>query len=124
MYKIMLYEERKLTKPNTAYVIVYVKDNGEGMDTEQCMGVFSKRSLALQSIININRKNQKLLLSSFRVEEFNVPNSIMPNDTVHVVHYDEEAHCEISTRIVDIQLGNMKPSNAQHYIEEYKVDEI
>jgi hypothetical protein len=130
IYKEMLVKEQRgcnteYTKgSNVAYVTIYSRDNGEGADTCTCIGVFTRKSKALQAILDVCKKNDELSIDGFIIEEFDVGKELISDHIVNVLHFDEDAHCETSTTIVGIQC-DVKPENhSQYYSVEYKVDKV
>lgn len=128
-YKEML--EQGNTKRNTiAYMTIHSCDNGEGVDTETCVGVFTTKSLAMQAILDVCKKNEELSFDAFRIEEFDVGKTLIHNEIVHVEQHDEEAHCEISTSIVGILCDANKRSDIRcqtsyhSYLVGYNVDKV
>lgn len=113
MYKEQLIQLQKQTivKEGIAYTVRYTHDNGEGMDTELCIGVFSSRTKALTAIMDICKTNE-LDSIMFDIVEFDVGHPIQPKSTVYVTHEDEETHCEVSTRIIDVKMNEV-----QHYTD-------
>lgn len=122
MYKEMLFTKTGDTK---AYTSIYAVDNGEGRDTETCVGVFTTRALAMQAILDVCKKNKDLSIRAFNIEEFPVDQPLVPYATVHLVQYDEEAHCEISTSILGIECKSLRQSSVtDSYLAEYKVNTV
>lgn len=120
IYKELLKEKDNI-ESNIVYATIYIKDNGEGVDTESCIGVFSKKSLALQAILDVCKNNAKLNINQFNVVDVDVGKVLKPNDIVYLVQCDEEANCEVSTRIVSICCEPFK-ENKLYYSEKYTVD--
>jgi hypothetical protein len=125
-YKTML--EQGNTKNNTlAYMTIHSCDNGEGVDTETCIGVFTTKPLALRAMLDVCNKNEEISLDAFRIEEFDVGKTLIHNDIVHVEQHDEEAHCEIATSIIGILCDANKHIYVylcNSYLVEYIVDKV
>ena len=123
-YKEML--EQGDTKNDTlAHMAIHSCDNGEGVETETCIGVFTTKSLALRAMLDVCQKNEEISLCDLRVEAFDVGKTLIPNEIVHVEQHDEEAHCEISTSIIGILCDINKHTDISHsYLVEYSVDKI
>lgn len=116
---------KEVSKQSVAHVTVYSEDNGEGVDTEICIGVFTTKSKALYAILDLCQKHKALNSQSFDVLQFNVSKTLSPNDTVYVIQEDREEHCEISTNIIDVYCENiLKNDDNEYYAVEYKVDEV
>ncbi len=116
---------KEVSKQNVAHVSVYSEDNGEGVDTEICIGVFTTKSKAINAILDLCKKHKDLNSQSFNVLQFNVSKTLLPNDTVYVIQQDREEHCEISTNIIDVYCENiLKNDDNEYYTVEYKVDEV
>lgn len=128
MLKQMLREEKIMhvnDKCNVAYVTIYSKDNGEGIDTETCVGVFTRKSMAMQAIVDVCTKNSSVSQDSFTVGELTCGKPLSPNDVVNVKQCDVEAHCETSTTIIGIQCGAMEDNEDDNcYTVEYIVDKV
>jgi hypothetical protein len=123
-YKEMLTQGN--TKEHTlAYMTIHSCDNGEGVDTETCVGVFTTKPLALQAILDVCKKNEELSVDDFRIEDFDVGKALNNDEIVHVEQHDEEAHCEVSTRIIGILCDASKHTATSHsYLREYCVDKV
>lgn len=122
MYKEML---SKNSESPQAYTSVYTVDNGEGRDTETCIGVFTTRALAMQAILDVCKKNKDLSVHAFTIEEFPVDEPLHPDAIVKLVQYDEEAHCEVSTSILGIECKSLQQSSVtDSYLAEYKVNTV
>ena len=123
IYKEML--EQVNIKSNTiAYVAIYSCDNGEGVDTDKCIGVFTMKSLALQAISDVCNKNKEVSIDAFQVGESDVGKTLVPNEIVYIEQCDEEAHCEISTNIISILCDPIKRTYNHSYLVEYNVDKV
>jgi hypothetical protein len=117
--------EHSKSSNHIAYTVIYSKDNGEGVDTETCIGVFTTKALAMQTILNICNENKDLSIHAFTIEEFPVDEPLQPDVRVQVVQYDEEAHCEVSTSILGIQCKSLQQKNiTDSYLTEYKVNTV
>lgn len=112
------------TYSNVVYVPLYSRDNGEGMDTETCIGVFTTKTKALQAILDVSKKNKELCVKGFMINEFNVDIEVGTDDIVYVIQCDEEAHCEISTTILDVKCDNLMDDYKDCYSVEYTVDKV
>ena len=125
MYKQELQEckDNLVAQNNVVHMTVYSEDNGEGVDTEVCIGVFTTKSNAIKAILDLCNKHDDLNSQSFNIVEFNVNKLLSSNDTVYVVQQDIEEHCEVSTNIIDVICENTINNN-NHYTVEYKVDEV
>jgi len=123
-YKEML--EQGNTKNNTlVYMTIHSCDNGEGVNTENCIGVFTTKPLALQAILDVCKENNKISSDDFQIEEFDVGETLIHGEIVHVEQHDEEAHCEISTSIIGIQSDiNQYKNSGNSYLVEYIVDKV
>lgn len=104
------------------YATIFTRDNGEGADTETCVGVFTRKSLALEAIVDVCKKNNEVYPSGFTIEEFDLEKPVVSSDTVYVVLYVTEAHCEFSITVVGVRLD--ANTNGIYYTEEYKVDVV
>lgn len=109
---------------NVVYVPLYSRDNGEGMDTETCIGVFTTKTKALQAILDVCKKNKELCVKGFMINEFNVDIEVGTDDIVYVIQCDEEAHCEISTTILDVKCDNLMDDYKDCYNVKYTVDKV
>lgn len=119
-YKAILAQGN--TKSNTlAYMTIHSCDNGEGVDTETCVGVFTTKPSALQAVLDVCKKNEELSSDDFRIEEFDVGKTLIPNEIVNVEQHDEEAHGEISTTIIGILCDTNQHKNSSH---SYLVDKV
>lgn len=125
MYKEMLSRNTESTNDTKAYTSIYTVDNGEGRDTETCIGVFTTRALAMQAILDVCKKNKDLYIHAFTIEEFPVDEPLQPDTLVKLVQYDEEAHCEVSTSILGIECKSLQQSKVTNsYLAEYKVNTV
>ena len=120
MYKEMCKRGDECAK-NTAYISIYSVDNGEGVDTETCIGVFNKKSLAMQSIYEIC-KNNEFDTESFRIETFDVDKELIPGEIIKIIQRDEEAHCEVSTTIIGVQ--SCTSIDDDYYTVDYKINTV
>jgi hypothetical protein len=117
--------EQNKKNNNVAFCTMYTVDNGEGRDTETCIGVFVTRALAMQAILDVYNKNKELCIDSFTIAEFPVDEPLQPDTMVQMVQYDEEAHCEVSTSILGIQCKYLQQSSVTNsYLAEYKVNAL
>jgi hypothetical protein len=121
MYKRMLVEEGEL---GGAWMTIYSKDNGEGVDTETCVGVFTTNALAIQAILDVCAKNKDVCVDSFRVEDLKTNSPFTTGQVVKVMHYDEEMHCEVATVILDINEDTKGRTYTDCYAIEYTVDTV
>lgn len=124
VYKEMLSQKQD-HKNHIAYTVIYFRDNGEGVDTETCVGVFSTKALGLQAILDVCKENKEISFEECKMEEFEVGQALIPDEIVNVVHFDEEAHCERSTTVMGIY--EEMSTNHLHkdcYLLEYVVDRI
>lgn len=108
----------------TAYVTVYMHENGEGLQSEQCIGVFSKKSLALESIRDSMSSIKPV--NSFRVETFSVDHVLIPNEDIRVAQYDDKNTHEVVTQIKGVySAASERPKELGNcYNELYKVDMV
>jgi hypothetical protein len=109
---------------NVLYMNVYSCDNGEGVDTDECIGVFTKKSKAMQATVDVCMNNTELDSNGFIIVEVKVDKKIVSDDTVYVIKQDEEAHCEISTTILDVKINNKNDDYKDSYSVEYTVDKV
>ena len=101
---------------NIVYVPIYTIDNGEGANTDMCIGVFSQKSFAYKAILDACTENTQLQIDSFIVEEFSTP--VMTN-TINVLVQDIEAHGATSTTVLGVTTST--PS-AESTSVEYIID--
>ena len=124
MYKEQLSQKEE-TKGKVAYVPIYSRDNGEGVDTETCIGVFTTKSLALQAILDVCNKNKEICIEQCMVEEYDVNTPLVPNEIVRVIQYDEEGHYEVANSIIGVYNETTNNSlDDEYYLAEYRIDEV
>jgi hypothetical protein len=109
---------------NTLYITVYSHDNGEGVDTEECIGVFTKKSRAMQATVDVCMNNKQLDSNAFNIIELKVDKQMISGDVVYVIKHDEEAHCEVSTTILGVKCNNKSDDYKDSYSVEYTVDKV
>ena len=109
---------------NVVYVAIYSRDNGEGRDTDICIGVFTTKTKALKAILDVCKSNTELSVNGFGIDEFNLDKELQTGNNVYVVKCDEEEHCEISTTILDIKCDNNTDDYKDCYSEEYTIDKV
>jgi hypothetical protein len=114
------------TCSNVVYVTIYSKDNGEGVDTDTCVGVFTNKLKAKQATMDVCIRNKELHFNGFTIQEFKVDKELITNDTVYVMQHDEEAYCEVSTTIVGVEcyISVNGYNNDELYHDCYVVDYI
>lgn len=125
-YKQQVYElqeDNKDLRHSLVHMVVYSEDNGEGSDTEICLGVFTRKSYAIKAILDICKKHTELDTESYNIVEIKLDKHVRTNDVVYVVQQDVEAHCEISTSIIGVQFDNTT-NNKEYYTVEYKLDDV
>lgn len=98
MYKEMLHERQW---EQTVYAAIYSVDNGEGANTDTCIGVFSKKSLAYKAIYDSCIENNFV---TFTIDDFNTNTKIKPGDSINVIAKDTYAHGADSTSILGVSL--------------------
>ena len=118
MYKGMLDSKHN----PLSYMVIHRCDNGEGVDTETCVGVFTTRSLAARAVLDVCKKNEDVSFDDFLITEFFVGKTLMPGEIVQVEKHDEEAHCEVSTTIIGIRCDS--DVGDDNYIEAFVVDTV
>lgn len=127
IYKEIILKSQNVSNSNRSsdivYVSIYSKDNGEGANTETCIGVFTTKLKALNAILNVYKSNTELDVNGFMIEEYNVVQELETGNIVYVVQCDEEAHCEISTTILDVKCDNFHDYK-DCYTVEYVVDKV
>jgi len=108
----------------TAFVAVHVLENKEGLESQKCIGVFSKKSLALEAIQNSISPEKPV--HSFRVESFAVDHVLIPNEDVRVAQYDDTSTHEVATEIKGIfrASGTRPVELGCCYDDIYKVDVV
>jgi hypothetical protein len=111
---------------NVAHLAIYSRDNGEGVDTESCVGVFTNKSNAMQAILEVCKNNKEIDLNGFDIRELKVDRDLKSDGTVYVMQHDEEAHCEISTSIVGVEcyISVNGYNNDEVYRDCYSIDYI
>lgn len=128
VYKDIIIKSQNVSKVNTSsnvvFVAVYSRDNGEGADTETCIGVFTSKTKALQAILDVCRRNRDLGVNGFTINEFDVDKQLDTGNSVYVIQCDEEAHCEIATTILDVQCHNIIDDYEDCYSVDYIVDKV
>jgi hypothetical protein len=128
IYKEILIKSHNLSNysncSNVIHVAVYSRDNGEGVDTETCVGVFTTKTKALQAILDVCKSNTELSVNGFMIDEFNLDKEVGSRDIVYLIQCDEEAHCEISTTILDVKCDNIINDYEDCYSVEYTVDNV
>lgn len=95
-----LVEEKENTN---VYAVIYCVDNKEWVQSETCVGVFTKKSKAISSIFDVYKRNDKLAIDAFEILEYSMSKALHKNDIVYVAEYDEESHGEVATKIRDIR---------------------
>lgn len=123
--ELMQLKEKTAGQENIAYTVVYTHDNGEGMDTEVCIGVFSSHTKALQAIADVSVRND-VDSRMFEITEFDVGQPIQPKSKIYVTYESEEAHCEVSTRIIGVEINTKLQdvcTNKDVYDVKFIVDE-
>lgn len=126
MYKEQLSHSRKEeTKGKVAYVPIYSRDNGEGVDTETCIGVFTTKPLAMQAILAVCNKNKEISIKQCMIKEYDVNTPLVPNEIVRVIQYNEEGHYEVANNVIGIYNETANNSlDDEYYLEEYRVNEV
>lgn len=109
---------------NVVYMNVYSHDNGEGVDTDECIGVFTKKSKAMQATVDVCMNNKQLHSNEFTIIELKVEKEVVSDDTVYVIQHDEEAHWETSTTILDVKCNDKSDDHKDSYSVEYTVDKV
>lgn len=109
---------------NVVYCAIYSKDNGEGIDTDTCIGVFTTKTKALQAILEVCKNNRELNVNGFTIDEFNLEQEVDTGDSVFTIQCDEEAHCETSTTVLDVKCDNHNHGYTDCYTVEYTVDNV
>lgn len=107
--ELVQLQEKNIDEKHIAYTVIHTSDNREGATTEVCIGVFSSKAKALQAIVDVSQRNE-VDSNMFEVQEFNVGQPLHPGCKVYVTHLSEEAHCEVSTRIIGVQIVNIPHS--------------
>lgn len=128
MYKEIIVNSQNTSNSNTGsnvvFVAFYSMDNGEGVDTETCVGVFTTKIKALKAILDVCKSNKELSVSGFMINEFPVDKELETGNSIYVVQCDEEAHCEISTTILDVKCDNHIDDYKDCYTVEYIIDKV
>jgi hypothetical protein len=109
---------------NIVHVVIYSRDNGEGSDTETCIGVFTSKTNAMKAVLDVCKSNAELSVDGFMINELNIDKDLQSGDNVYVIHCDEEAHCEISTTVLDVKCDNKINDYKDCYSIEYTVDKV
>lgn len=106
------------------YAVIYSIDNGEGVDTDTCIGVFTKKTKALKALVDVCKNNTELDVNGFNIVPFNVGKEVQTEDIVYVIQCDEEAHCEISTSVIDVKCDAKDIDYNDCYSVEIVVDKV
>lgn len=121
--QLIQLQQNTVVDKNVIYVAIYSHDNGEGMDTEVCIGVFSSKAKAMEAIMDVCDRNS-LDSRMFDVSEYHVENPIHSKSSLYVTHQNEEAHCEVSTRILGVHVDPIQSCTKEDvYDVEFVVDE-
>lgn len=107
--ELLQVQKKNVDTRHIAYTVIYASDNGEGVDTELCIGVCSSKAKALQAIVDVSQRNE-VDSNMFEVREFDVGQPLQQDCKVYVTHISEEAHCEVSTRIIGVKIVDIPHS--------------
>jgi hypothetical protein len=88
-------------KKNCVYVLLYSRDNGEGIDTYTCCGVFRKRSKATAGKLSL--VNDGCCVASLEVKECDMSCNVEELKELNVFHCDNKEHGEMFTYITGIE---------------------
>lgn len=128
VYKELFIKSQNMSNNNTSsnvvFIVIYSMDNGEGVDTQRCIGVFTTKTQALKAVLDVCKSNGELDVNGFTIEELSVDKKLETGNSVYVVQCDEEAHCEISTTILDVKCNNHINEYNDCYSVEYTVDNV
>jgi hypothetical protein len=101
------------------YLLLYVKDNGEGCDTWQCCGVFTTKAEALKYRMKMV-KNYNIPPNMIEVDQYTMPED-WQSDLYQVYHIDYEDHCETATHILGIEGQDALCDSRSDVKDAYKV---